>query len=283
LTCALWWGMRGRKRDRWLSRNAWCILHQYSPLAPAPTLRWHVKQNTATDRVANSCHHNNASSDDDCKSMGWKGVWRHDGHWDNIFGLCWSKVSWRGKRLVGWLEFNIPFQHKCGYIRDERKRVNSRLGNLLNFLSRLKIKRDQQWLMSAHDEDVRCGLQHTLHVAQGHAPATTQTSLSFNKKCNVSHTSWVSSQQSILEWTKNTLHLSWYLSSHPVHWYACLAAFNPTSFIALHFLSTSQLHFDYQNLVHATSHHLQCKFQSLVALLQFLHLQTHHITFPLLI
>jgi len=22
-------------------------------------------------------------------------------------------------RLVGWLEFNVPFQHKYGYIRDE--------------------------------------------------------------------------------------------------------------------------------------------------------------------
>jgi len=21
--------------------------------------------------------------------------------------------------LVGWVEFNVPFQHKCGYIRDE--------------------------------------------------------------------------------------------------------------------------------------------------------------------
>jgi len=25
--------------------------------------------------------------------------------------------------LVGWLEFNIPFQHKYGYIRDERSGV----------------------------------------------------------------------------------------------------------------------------------------------------------------
>jgi len=23
------------------------------------------------------------------------------------------------RRLVGWLEFNVPFQHKYGYIRDE--------------------------------------------------------------------------------------------------------------------------------------------------------------------
>jgi len=21
--------------------------------------------------------------------------------------------------LVGWLEFNVPFQHKCGYIRED--------------------------------------------------------------------------------------------------------------------------------------------------------------------
>jgi len=58
LTCALWWGVRGRERDRWLTRNAWCILHPPSP--PAPTQRRYVKQNTATDRVANSCHRNNA-------------------------------------------------------------------------------------------------------------------------------------------------------------------------------------------------------------------------------
>jgi len=24
-----------------------------------------------------------------------------------------------GESQVGWLEFNVPFQHKCGYIRDE--------------------------------------------------------------------------------------------------------------------------------------------------------------------
>jgi len=26
-----------------------------------------------------------------------------------------------GERAVGWLEFNVPFQHKYGYIRDEGK------------------------------------------------------------------------------------------------------------------------------------------------------------------
>ena len=26
---------------------------------------------------------------------------------------------------VGWLEFNVPFQHKYGYIRDERHRGNT--------------------------------------------------------------------------------------------------------------------------------------------------------------
>jgi len=25
------------------------------------------------------------------------------------------------KNKVGWLEFNVPFQQKCSYIRDERK------------------------------------------------------------------------------------------------------------------------------------------------------------------
>jgi len=28
---------------------------------------------------------------------------------------------------VGWLEFNVPFQHKYGYIRDERSGVDSYL------------------------------------------------------------------------------------------------------------------------------------------------------------
>jgi len=28
-------------------------------------------------------------------------------------------------RLVGWLEFNVPFQHKYGYIREERSGVES--------------------------------------------------------------------------------------------------------------------------------------------------------------
>jgi len=27
--------------------------------------------------------------------------------------------------LVGWLEFNVPFQHKYGYIRDESSGVES--------------------------------------------------------------------------------------------------------------------------------------------------------------
>jgi len=27
--------------------------------------------------------------------------------------------------LVAWLEFNVPFQHKYGYIRDERSGVES--------------------------------------------------------------------------------------------------------------------------------------------------------------
>jgi len=30
-----------------------------------------------------------------------------------------SNYSRRSGWLVGWLEFNVPFQHKCGYIRDE--------------------------------------------------------------------------------------------------------------------------------------------------------------------
>jgi len=27
--------------------------------------------------------------------------------------------------MVGWLEFNVPFQHKYGYIRDERVSLTS--------------------------------------------------------------------------------------------------------------------------------------------------------------
>ena len=35
----------------------------------------------------------------------------------------WPHASYRlGARLVGWLEFNVPFQHKYGYIRDEIRR-----------------------------------------------------------------------------------------------------------------------------------------------------------------
>jgi len=35
-----------------------------------------------------------------------------------------SKPGWW---LVGWLEFNIPFQHKHGYIRDKRSGMESYL------------------------------------------------------------------------------------------------------------------------------------------------------------
>jgi len=35
--------------------------------------------------------------------------------------------------LVGWLEFNVPFQHKCGYIRDEG-------GGALKLLNFLKFR-----------------------------------------------------------------------------------------------------------------------------------------------
>jgi len=32
----------------------------------------------------------------------------------------WMMIRMMGDWLVGWLEFNVPFQHKYGYIRDER-------------------------------------------------------------------------------------------------------------------------------------------------------------------
>ena len=43
--------------------------------------------------------------------------------------LAWSD-AWPGAqfafiRLVGMLEFNVPFQHKYGYIRDERSGMES--------------------------------------------------------------------------------------------------------------------------------------------------------------
>ena len=42
--------------------------------------------------------------------------------WDKGDGVRWGAAS-RDEvmRLVGWLEFNVPFQHKYGYIRDERR------------------------------------------------------------------------------------------------------------------------------------------------------------------
>jgi len=36
-----------------------------------------------------------------------------------------KRAANKGGRLVGWLEFNIPFQHKYGYIREERSGMES--------------------------------------------------------------------------------------------------------------------------------------------------------------
>ena len=33
------------------------------------------------------------------------------------------RVCHISSRLVGWVEFNVPFQHKYGYIRDEKSGV----------------------------------------------------------------------------------------------------------------------------------------------------------------
>ena len=39
---------------------------------------------------------------------------------DPVFEKCTiNKKMPTGVRLVGWLELNVPFQHKYGYIRDE--------------------------------------------------------------------------------------------------------------------------------------------------------------------
>ena len=42
-------------------------------------------------------------------------------HWALTDLLCCQSVGW----LVGWLEFNVPFQHKYGYIREERSGVET--------------------------------------------------------------------------------------------------------------------------------------------------------------
>jgi len=44
-------------------------------------------------------------------------------HWSTVLmmsGVQVFMVFINFIQLFGWLEFNIPFQHKCGYIRDER-------------------------------------------------------------------------------------------------------------------------------------------------------------------
>jgi len=44
------------------------------------------------------------------QGCGWKGIWRKNGR---------RGMTEMAAELVGWLEFNVPFQHKYGYIRDE--------------------------------------------------------------------------------------------------------------------------------------------------------------------
>jgi len=34
-----------------------------------------------------------------------------------------NNILFQNRRLVGWLEFNILFQHKYGYIRDDPKQA----------------------------------------------------------------------------------------------------------------------------------------------------------------
>ena len=52
--------MRGRLTGRMIEPYPQCSAYcRHSP--PPPTPRWCVKQNTATDRVANSCHRNNTT------------------------------------------------------------------------------------------------------------------------------------------------------------------------------------------------------------------------------
>ena len=44
------------------------------------------------------------------QGCGWKGIWRKNGR---------RGMTEMAAELVGWLEFNVPFQHKYGYIRDD--------------------------------------------------------------------------------------------------------------------------------------------------------------------
>ena len=61
--------------------------------------------------VSSAIKHNNSAT------------WCHN---NTIFVM---QVSWLlligMSALVGWLEFNVPFQHKYGYIRDERSGMES--------------------------------------------------------------------------------------------------------------------------------------------------------------
>ena len=43
----------------------------------------------------------------------------------NILHSYYVAILRGGGKLVGWLEFNVPFQHKCGYVRDEGKLVTT--------------------------------------------------------------------------------------------------------------------------------------------------------------
>ena len=44
---------------------------------------------------------------------------------NSVKALKANTVGWLVGWLVDWLEFNVPFQHKYGYIRDERSGMES--------------------------------------------------------------------------------------------------------------------------------------------------------------
>jgi len=75
--------------------------------------------------------------------------------------------------LVAWLEFNVPFQHKYGYIRDERSGVESypltqwrKASNILTstlaaflFSSHPKMERDQEAHLNYYTSAYNSGRQ----------------------------------------------------------------------------------------------------------------------------
>jgi len=48
-----------------------------------------------------------------------KGSYQLSHVYDRVLDVTADRCIKTGKNGVGWLEFNVPFQHKYGYIRDD--------------------------------------------------------------------------------------------------------------------------------------------------------------------